>query len=85
MGLYVERRSYLDQQREDGVLVVDMEYASTDPGLGVHLGLGLELFPGSVPVGLTAGFRSHAVLSGGDWFNTADVGLVYRWGNRSPP
>jgi hypothetical protein len=81
MGLYVAQHSYFDQQRENGVLVVDTRHASTDPGAGIHLGLGLELFPGKVPVGLTAGFRSHAVLGGGDWFSTGEVGLVYRWGN----
>ena len=85
MGLYAQQQSYFDQQWERGVLVVDTEYSSTDLGPGVHLGLGFELFPGKVPVGLTLGFRSHAVLSGGDWFNTADVGLVYRWGSRSRP
>lgn len=85
VGLYVIQHSYFDQQREDGVLVVDTRHASTDPGTGIHLGLGLELFPGRIPVGLTVGFRGHAVLSGGDWFNTADVGLVYRWGDRSRP
>jgi hypothetical protein len=83
MGLYVEQHSYFDQQRERGELVVDTQFASTDPGAGIHLGLGLELFPGRVPVGLALGFRSHAVLGGGDWFNTGEVGVVYRWGNRS--
>ena len=63
MGLYAQEQSYFDQQWERGVLVVDTEYSSTDPGPGVHLGLGFELFPGSVPVGLTLGLRSHAVLS----------------------
>jgi hypothetical protein len=82
MGLYVERRSYFDQQRDGGVLVVDQQYATTDAGAGINLGLGLELFPGKVPLGLTLGFRSHAVLSGGDWFNTGEVGIVYRWGSR---
>jgi hypothetical protein len=83
-GLYVEQRSYFDQQREGGELVVDMQYEATEPRPGIHLGLGLELFPGAVPVGLTLGFRSHAVLSGGDWFHTGDVGVVYRWGSKSP-
>jgi hypothetical protein len=82
MGLYVEHRSYFDQQSEDGVLVVDMQHASTEPGAGIHLGLGLELYPGRVPLGLTLGFRSHSVLDGGDWFNTGEVGIVYRWGDR---
>ncbi len=82
MGLYLERRSSFDQQRVGGVLVVDDQFAATDVGAGINLGLGLELFPGKVPVGLTLGFRSHAVLGGGDWFNTGEVGLVYRWGNR---
>jgi hypothetical protein len=82
MGLYVQQRSYFDQQRVGGVLVVDQQYAATDAGAGINLGLGLELFPGKVPIGLTLGFRSHAVLSGGDWFNTGEVGIVYRWGNR---
>jgi hypothetical protein len=85
MGLYVEQHSYFDQQRERGELVVDTQFTSTDPGAGIHLGLGLELFPGKVPVGVAFGFRSHAVLSGGDWFNTGEVGLVYRWGKRSLP
>ena len=82
IGLYVEQRSYFDQQRDGGVLVVDQQYAATDAGAGINLGLGLELLPGKVPVGLTLGFRSHAVLSGGDWFNTGEVGIVYRWGSR---
>jgi hypothetical protein len=85
MGLYMEQRSYFDQQREDGVLVVDTQNDSTDPRPGLHLGLGLELFPGRVPVGLTLAYRGHAVLSGGDGFNTAEVGLVYRWGNKARP
>ena len=63
------------------MLVVDEQYAVADAGAGLHLGLGLGLFPGKVPVGLTVGFRSHAVLSGGDWFNTAELGVVYRWGS----
>ena len=82
MGLYVEQRSYFDQQRDGGVLVVDQQYAATDVGAGINLGLGLELFPGKVPIGLTLGFRSHAVLSGGDWFNSGEVGIVYRWGSK---
>jgi len=82
MGLYLEQRSSFDQQRVGGVLVVDEQFAATDVGAGINLGLGLELFPGKVPVGFTLGFRSHAVLSGGDWFNTGEVGIVYRWGNR---
>lgn len=81
MGLYVQQHSSLNQQREGGMLVVDEQYAVTDAGAGLHLGLGLGLFPGKVPVGLTVGFRSHAVLSGGDWFNTAELGVVYRWGS----
>jgi hypothetical protein len=81
MGLYVQDYSNLNQQRQDGFLVVDEQYASTDAGPGLHLGLGLGVFPGDVPVGLTAGFRSHAVFGGGDWFNTAEVGVVYRWGH----
>lgn len=85
MGLYVEQRSYFDQQHQGGELVVNTQYASTESGAGIHLGLGLELFPGTVPIGLTLGFRSHAVLGGGDWFNTGEVGVVYRWGNRSRP
>lgn len=85
-GLYVNRHSYFDQQRERGVLVVDQQYEATDVGAGVNLGLGLELFPGKVPVGLTLGVRSHAVLSGGgDGFHTGEVGIVYRWGNKSRP
>jgi hypothetical protein len=81
MGLYVEEFSNLNQQREGGVLVVDEQYAATDAGAGINLGVGLELFPISVPVGLTLGFRSHAVVSGGDWFNTGEVGVVYYWGS----
>lgn len=83
MGLYVQEHSNLNQQSQGGVLVVDEQYAETDAGAGINLGLGLALFPGKVPVGLTAGFRSHAVLGGGDWFNTAEVGVVYRWGSGS--
>jgi hypothetical protein len=81
MGLYVQDRSNLNQQREDGVLVVDEQYAATDARAGINLGVGLELFPGSLPVGLAFGFRSHAVAGGGDWFNTGELGVVYRWGN----
>jgi len=80
MGLYVEEFSSLNQQREEGVLVVDQQFAMTDVGAGINLGMGLELFPISVPVGLTFGFRSHAVAGGGDWFNTGEMGVVYRWG-----
>jgi len=80
MGLYVEEFSSLNQQREEGVLVVDQQFAMTDVGAGINLGMGLELFPISVPVGLTFGFRSHAVVGGGDWFNTGEMGVVYRWG-----
>ena len=80
-GLYVRDYSNLNQQREGGELVVDEQYAATDLGGGINLGLGLELFPGKVPVGVAAGFRSHAVFGGGDWFNTGEVGVVYRWGN----
>jgi len=80
LGLYVEESSSLNQQREGGVLVVDQQFATTDVGAGVGLGVGLELFPISVPVGLTFGFRSHAVAGGGDWFNTGEMGVVYRWG-----
>jgi hypothetical protein len=82
MGLYGEQRSYFDQQREGGVLVVDQQHAATDVGAGINLGLGLELFPGTVPVGLTLGVRSHVVFGGGDWFNTGEIGVAYRWGNR---
>jgi hypothetical protein len=80
MGLYVEEFSSLNQQREGGVLVVDQQFAGTEVGAGINLGVGLELFPISVPVGLTFGFRSHAVAGGGDWFNTAEMGVVYHWG-----
>ena len=83
MGLYLQEYATLDQQHEGGVLVVDEHNAATDAGVGLHLGLGLGLFPGDLPVGLTAGFRSHAVLGGGDWFTTAEVGISYRWGNRT--
>jgi len=79
LGLYVEESSSLNQQREGGVLVVDQQFATTDVGAGVGLGVGLELFPISVPVGLTFGFRSHAVAGGGDWFNTGEMGVVYHW------
>jgi hypothetical protein len=79
LGLYVGDFSNLNQQREGGELVVDEQYAATDAGAGLNLGVGLELFPIRVPVGLTLGFRSHAVMSGGDWFNTGEVGVVYRW------
>jgi hypothetical protein len=64
-------------------LYVEEQYAATDVGAGINLGLGLELFPGKVPVGVALGLRSHAVLGGGDWFNSAEFGLVYRWGDRS--
>jgi hypothetical protein len=84
MGLYVEEHSNLNQQRQGGVLAVDEQYAATDVGAGINLGLGLELFPGMVPVGIAFGYRSHAVFSG-DGFHTGEVGLVYRWGKRSRP
>jgi hypothetical protein len=76
MGLYVEQFSNLNQQREGGVLVVDQQFARTEVGAGINLGVGLELFPISVPVGLTCGFRSHATAGGGDWFNTGEMGVV---------
>ena len=79
MGLYVGEFSSVNQQRQGGVLVVDQQSATTDVGAGINLGVGLELFPVSVPVGLTFGFRGHAV-GGGDWFNTGELGLVYHWG-----
>lgn len=85
LGLYVGHHSYFDQQREDGELVVDMQYASTDVGPGIHLGVGLEVFPGTFPLGLTLGVRSHAVFGGADGFNNGEVGIVYRWGKRSQP
>jgi hypothetical protein len=80
MGLYLQQVSNLNQQREGGVLVVDQQSATTDVGAGINLGVGLELFPINVPVGLTFGFRSHAVAGGGDWFNTGEMGVLYRWG-----
>jgi hypothetical protein len=80
MGVYVVEHSNLNQQREDGVLVVDEHYAATDVAAGLNVGLGLELWPGKVPLGLSLGFRSHALFGGGDWFNSGEVGLVYRWG-----
>ena len=39
MGLHVQEHSSLNQQREGGVLVVDEQYAVTDAGAGLHLGL----------------------------------------------
>jgi hypothetical protein len=81
MGLYVKEFSNLNQQREEGVLVVNQQHAATDAGAGINVGVGLELFPINVPVGLTLGFRSHAVVSGGGGFNTGEVGVVYRWGS----
>ena len=85
IGLYVEELSNLNQQREGGVLVVDQQLAATDAGAGINLGVGLELFPISVPFGLTLGVRSHAVVSGGDGFNTGEVGVVYHWGSGARP
>jgi len=79
-GLYVEEFSGLNQQREGGVLVVDQQFSRTDVGAGINVGMGLELFPISVPVGLTFGFRSHTVAGGGDWFNTGEMGVIYHWG-----
>jgi hypothetical protein len=81
MGLYVHEHTGLNQQRQGGMLVVDEQYTVTDADADLNLGMGLELFPGSVPVGLTLGFRGHGLLSG-EWFNTAEVGVVYRWGDR---
>jgi hypothetical protein len=81
LGLYVREWSNLNQQRERGVLVVDDQYAATDVKAGLNLGMGLELFPGSVPVGLTLGVRGHAMFSGGDGFFDREVGVIYRWGN----
>jgi hypothetical protein len=81
MGLYVRQGSYLQQDREQGVLVVDLRSRSTDAAAGLNLGLGLELTPGTSPIGLTAGLRAHSLPSGGDGFYTAEAGIVYRWGN----
>ena len=80
-GLYVRQASYLQQDREQDVLVVDTRYRSTDAVAGIHLGLGLELFPGTGPIGLTAGVRAHSLTGGGDGFYAAEAGIVYRWGN----
>jgi hypothetical protein len=77
-GLYVREYSNLNQQREGGVLVVDQRYAATNVGAGVNLGVGVELFPVRIPVGLMLGFRTHSVLNGGDGFNTAEAGVVVR-------
>jgi hypothetical protein len=83
MGLYVRQSSYFQQERERGVLVLDMRHESRDPAAGINLGLGLELFPGSGPLGLTFSYRAHSAIGGGDGFNTGEVGVVYRWGKRS--
>jgi hypothetical protein len=80
IGLYVADHSNLNQQREDGVLVVDEQYAATDLAAGLNLGVGLEVFPGRSPVGIALGLRSHAVTGGGDWFDSGELGIVYRWG-----
>jgi hypothetical protein len=80
MGLYVKEVTMLNQQRQGGVLVVDQQSAMTDVGAGINLGLGLELFPLTVPVGLTFGLRGHKVGGGADWFNTGELGIVYHRG-----
>jgi hypothetical protein len=79
VGLYVRESSYFQQEREQSVLVVETRYRSTDAAAGINLGLGLELFPGTGPIGLTAGLRAHSLTSGGDGFYTADAGVLYRW------
>lgn len=77
MGLYVRQSSYFQQEREEGVVVFDTRHTSTDAAAGINLGVGLELFPGTGPIGLTAGFRTHSVVGGGDGFSTGEVGVVY--------
>jgi hypothetical protein len=79
-GLYLRQYSNLNQQREGGMQVVNEQYAGTTVGAGVNLGVGIDLFPASVPFGITFAFRTHSVLTGGDGFNTGEVGVVYRWG-----
>jgi hypothetical protein len=81
VGLYVRQSSYLQQDREQDLLVVDTRYRSADAAAGINLGLGLELASGTAPIGLTAGLRAHSLTSGGDGFYTAEAGIVYRWGN----
>jgi hypothetical protein len=76
-GLYLQRYSYFQQERQEGVLVVDTRRRATEATAGMNLGVGLELFPGKVPIGVTAGFRTHLGLGGGDGFNTGEVGVVY--------
>ena len=84
MGLYMDEFSGLNRQHENGVLVVDQQYAGTNTGAGINLGVGLELFPIDVPIGLTLGLRSHTlVIGGGSGFTTGEVGIVYRWGSRA--
>jgi hypothetical protein len=80
-GLYLRQASYSQQEREQDVLVVDTRYRSADAAAGVHLGLGLELLPGTGPLGFTAGLRAHSLTTGGNGFYTAEAGIVYRWGN----
>lgn len=88
-GVYVRRTAYFQEDRMAGEVVYDTRYATTRARAGFNLGVGVELLPRGSPIGLGLGFRSHAVL-GGDGFNTAEVGLVWRWprGTRramSPP
>jgi hypothetical protein len=77
-GLYVQRSSYFQQERELGELVVDARSTSTRARPGLNIGIGLEIAPGSSPVALALGFRTHAVFSGGDGFHTAEIGIVWR-------
>jgi hypothetical protein len=82
MGVYVRRISYFQQERERGLMVLDVRHESRDPAAGINFGLGLEFFPGHGPLGVSTGLRAHSVISGGDGFNTVEVGVTYRWGRR---
>ena len=83
-GLYVQRISYFHQEREAGVLTVDQSYRLTDATAGLNLGVGLDMFIPGTPVGIGLGVRTH-VVGGGNGFNTAEIGIVWRTGRGTRP
>jgi hypothetical protein len=77
-GLYVRRGTYRQQEREGGEVVYDTEYTTRRANAGLVLGIGAELFPTGGSIGVGVGVRTHAILGGGDGFNSAEVGVVWR-------
>ena len=80
-GLYVQRTTYVQQERESGELTIDQSYRLTDAAAGLNLGIGLDMFIPGTPVGIGLGFRTH-VVGGGGGFNSAEIGIVWRAGQR---